>query len=56
MMNLNIDEEILEIIERKILKLEKDNLKLKRYTKAEMIKKIKEIIEGEINVNQIYKN
>lgn len=48
---MKFDEDILEFLERKILKLEKDNLKLKEYSKSEIIEEIKSIIEEEVEID-----
>lgn len=52
--NLNftdIDEKILEIIKVRIIELEKNNLKTKSKTKAEMLEAIRNIIIEEVNKN-----
>lgn len=46
--DLEIDEKTSQIIMKRIIILEKTNLKTKKYNDVEMVKKIKSIIEEEV--------
>lgn len=52
----NIDLELVETLKRKVLFLEKKNLKEKTHKKGDMVEKIKKLIEEEVNANQINRN
>jgi hypothetical protein len=47
----NLDEGKVKNIMRRIVELEKDNLRTKKYRKEEMLKKIQKIIEEEVKKN-----
>lgn len=47
--NLNIDEDILETIKVRIIDLEKNNIKTREKTRAEMLDEIRSIIIEEVN-------
>lgn len=48
-----IDEKILKSLEEKIIRLEIDNLKNKRFSDKNMVQKIKKYIEEEVPQNDI---
>ncbi|UTE78487.1 hypothetical protein [Rossellomorea sp. KS-H15a] len=47
----NLDDGKVKNIMRRIVELEKDNLRTKKYRKEEMLKKIQKIIEEEVKKN-----
>lgn len=51
-----VDKKLVEELKRRILYEEKENLITKDCKKAEMVEKVKKIIEEVVNANQINRN